>query len=538
MARVGSVAINLTARTNAFVKGMNRAADSVSKFARVTFKATRRIIKFSVVLAGVGVAGLSLLVRRSFKAGDALAKVADTLGMTTERLVAFRLAAAFTGVGNKTLEKSFLNMSKVISEAVRGLGIGRRALDQLGLSARDLAVFTPDEMLLRVARAMQNVSLHADKVRIAYELFGGSNVALLNTLPLVATGMASVENEAKKLGLALTRIETAKIEAANLAIKRLMIASRGLGNVIAVELSPIIIKATNQFIEWGKSGTGASGKVRAGIIFVEAALGVLGDSAWAFGRTWIEVTNFFRIGIATMEVGIWGLAKSVAWVADKIIQSFRSVTDRMDALTRKARLIFDVINQVTREVLSPRESFEAGKARIDAIFARFESRERILQLQTGKSFMPMFNRALDDKMAALSNALKKAKKELDAFDMMPKPSNLLAQWLADARKEAQELAEAIADAKKIVMKPLPDFPIQLKTKVIKEQAIRLAPALEVGSAAAFRASFKANVRLSGQQKMQEETQKIRENTEDAVRELEAIESNTANMQRIGVIQMN
>jgi len=79
------------------------------------------------------------------------------------------------------------------------------------------------------------------------KLFDSEGVALVNTLAGGSEGLAKMAEEANILGLAMSRTDTAQIEAANDAILRAKSVFTGLGNQLAVAFAPIIETIANLF---------------------------------------------------------------------------------------------------------------------------------------------------------------------------------------------------------------------------------------------------------------------------------------------------
>lgn len=216
------------------------------------------IVKSAFSLQGAfftlaGGAGFGALVKASLDLNDNLAKTSDRLGLTTEALAGLRHAGELTGVSAKTLDTALQRMTRRISEAAKGSGVAKAALDELGLSAEELARLTPDQALARVADAMGNVESQTDKVRLAFKLFDTDGVKLLNTLDLGARGLNEAAREAKDLGLAINRVDAARIEVANDAFSRAQAAVKGVATIVAVELAPHLEEAATQFANFVKA---------------------------------------------------------------------------------------------------------------------------------------------------------------------------------------------------------------------------------------------------------------------------------------------
>lgn len=208
------------------------------------------IIKATKALAAMGIAAvtaLTALTVSSLKTGDALAKTADKLGVTTEALAGLRLAAELSGVSTQTMDMAMQRLTRRVAEAAQGTGEAKSAIKELGLNADELVKMPVDKQMEVIAGAMGNVETQADKVRLSMKLFDSEGVALVNTLALGEEGLRQMAAEAEALGLAMSRTDTAQIEAANDAVTRSAKVFKGLGNQLAVAFAPIIETVANMF---------------------------------------------------------------------------------------------------------------------------------------------------------------------------------------------------------------------------------------------------------------------------------------------------
>ena len=89
------------------------------------------------------------------------------------------------------------------------------ALDQLGISFDELKGRKPDEQFALIAEKMKGVADQTQKIFITQKLFDSEGVKLLNLLDQGADGIGAMIEEAGELGIALNRVDLAKMEAAN-----------------------------------------------------------------------------------------------------------------------------------------------------------------------------------------------------------------------------------------------------------------------------------------------------------------------------------
>lgn len=230
MARKNEAEIVLTARdrTKSAFSSVNRGLGRIA----------------SIGLAGA-VAGTALLTREALKQIDALAKQSQLLGITTEKLSAFQLVAAKTGVEQKTLEKSLINVTRVVAEAAEGTGLATDTLKKLGLEAKALSQLSPDEQFLKIADAMKGLNSQSEKVLASYELFGGRGAALLRTLEAGSDAFREAEERTKKFGTAISAVNAKTVEDANDAFTDLTESLKGVGFSLAQRFAPGMEAASN-----------------------------------------------------------------------------------------------------------------------------------------------------------------------------------------------------------------------------------------------------------------------------------------------------
>jgi len=223
MARRNKAEIELTARDR--TKGAFSAVN-------------RRLGQFGGVALAGAAAGLALLTRNGLRQIDALAKQSQLLGITTEKLAALQLVSAKTGVEQKTLEKSLINVTRVVAEAAEGTGLAVDTLKKLGLEAKTLARESPDEQFRLIADAMKGLNTQAEKVLAAYELFGGRGAALLRTLEAGSAGFEEAEEKTKRFGTAISAVDAKGVEDANDAFTDLGESVKGVGFDLARRFAP------------------------------------------------------------------------------------------------------------------------------------------------------------------------------------------------------------------------------------------------------------------------------------------------------------
>ena len=269
------------------------------------------------VAAGLSAAGLAMgaLGARSLKTLDSLGKAADRIGTTTEALAGLRHAGDLAGLATEKVDKAVTKMNDSLGSAKVGMEENARAFRDLGLDAERLSKLPADLAFGEIADALNKTESQADKTRIAMDIFGKSGAEALNLIAMGSAGIADAAKDADKLGLAVSRLDAAKAEAANDAMTRLGRAFEGVGNKIAVAAAPYIKLFADLLTDaMTQSGwlTKAIGWMAEHTIDGVAAI----VNSWnVVGKTWallklgfMEFVNSKLQGLAKLESGVLELA--------------------------------------------------------------------------------------------------------------------------------------------------------------------------------------------------------------------------------------
>jgi len=186
---------------------------------------------FSSVRAGLGRVGKSIVNVRTSLAGlaagvalkqfatqiDDLAKASSRLGLTVNELQSLQFAASQTGASAEELEKGLTRFSRAISEASTGIGTGLRSFEALGITVTDAQnnLRPTSELLDEVSDRLAQIESPADRVRIAFDLFGRSGVNLVNTLQNGSAEVEKLQGKFNDLTLTLTDDQAKAVEEAN-----------------------------------------------------------------------------------------------------------------------------------------------------------------------------------------------------------------------------------------------------------------------------------------------------------------------------------
>jgi hypothetical protein len=125
------------------------------------------------VAAAFSLAAITAFVRTTVNGIDALNDLADATGSSVENLSALEDVAARTGTSMDTVGGAVIRLNKALADAKPGSDQAK-ALEAIGLSAKELRAIDPAEALQRTAKALAGFADDGNKARLVQELFGKS----------------------------------------------------------------------------------------------------------------------------------------------------------------------------------------------------------------------------------------------------------------------------------------------------------------------------------------------------------------------------
>lgn len=233
----------------------------VSKFSFIGDLAPQREfnenLKLSVaLLAGVGTAllgaagGVFAFVASATQAADALTDINAETGISVESIQELGFAAELSGSSAEAMTASLSGLSKVAGDAARGLGRGKKAFEELGISVKDASgdVKTADVLFndLRDSFARLGTDRGTQKSIIASLGLDPSTLQLLNA---TSEEVGVLVEKSRALGIVTTeQAEAAAAFQDSLGIAKFAVSA--LSQQIAINLAPSTQKITDSFVEF------------------------------------------------------------------------------------------------------------------------------------------------------------------------------------------------------------------------------------------------------------------------------------------------
>lgn len=245
---IATLSVDLVARLAKFEGDLGKAARASEQTAQrinAAFGTVGAVL--GTLGAGISVAGIVAIAKASIDGVDRLNDLRDATGASIENLSALEDVAARTGTSMDTVSASVIKFNKALADA-KPDSDAARALEAIGLSAKELKALDPAEALLKTAVALQGFADDGNKARLTQELFGKSlkEVApflkdLAEKGQLVATVTTAQALEAEKFNKELFALQ-----------KNAQDAARSLTGPLVESLNTVIAK----FREGSAAGKG------------------------------------------------------------------------------------------------------------------------------------------------------------------------------------------------------------------------------------------------------------------------------------------
>lgn len=247
MSVIGTLAVNVVAKTNQFAKDMQNARKTTRDFGKEVDDTSKMMRTFGRLMTGGliigGAAKLTGSLMQTAQQLDHVAKTAAKLGIATDQLQGLTHAAELSGVSSNKLEMAMQRLTRRTAEAAGGTGEAVKAFAELGLNAAEMNKLSPDQLLGKVADAMQGVTGESDKVRLAFKLFDAEGVDLVNMLKDGSAGLEKMKAEAAALGLTVSGDQLAKVEKFNDEMTRLRSLFDGAKMSLLIDIAPAASEA-------------------------------------------------------------------------------------------------------------------------------------------------------------------------------------------------------------------------------------------------------------------------------------------------------
>lgn len=324
--------IGLKDETRAGVQSVNRSLDELNKSAA----------RAGAALAGLGVgllAGVGASAAQVVNLGDKLRDLSFATGNSVEQLSFLDFVAKQSGTSIETIASASQRLAKNLTEVSRGGGKEAAvALQELGLSAEELARLDLVSQIETIGQALQRIDNPAQRAAAGAALFGKQFKELAPLVLDASNSFGELASRFVELGGTLTREQADAFDALNDSIGELQLSVRQAGEALATVLSPSlagIATAVADFVNnIGPALTSRFFDIKA----------VLLDASRAVQKSKLDFIEFFNV---------FGIGD----------ESIEGTKKRIQAITREIELVRDAQQGVIDDRIKQREQERAAIGR-------------------------------------------------------------------------------------------------------------------------------------------------------------------------------
>lgn len=230
-----------TTREDIVINGTDKTKRMISSVRSGLKKVATAAGAATAAAAAVGAA----LVRSSLEAGDRVQKLAISTGLSTEALSEMQHVAKIVGTDFETLAKSNIKLQRSFAEARDGMATYADAFKKANINLEEFAKLDPDQQFEVFGEALSRIPDQADRMQVAMDVLGRGGADVIRVFEDGAGTFRNLREEAKELGLSLSRDQVDAMANANDAIVRMKASANALGNEMAVNLAPVIVDVAN-----------------------------------------------------------------------------------------------------------------------------------------------------------------------------------------------------------------------------------------------------------------------------------------------------
>lgn len=209
-------------------------------------------VRSAAFVAGFG-AGIFGLAKSTADTGDRVAKLADNLGIGIERLQELEYAAERGGLSSDAMGKAIADMNVRLVQAAAGSGEAAAAIEKIGLNAGALAAMSPDEAILAIADALENVENMNERAFIATRIFGEEAG---KKLPVALRGgskaLKDLFSQAQATGYVLSETAARDAEVFSDSFLNARLSVVGVKNTLGAVLMPTVTRVMDSFSSYVK----------------------------------------------------------------------------------------------------------------------------------------------------------------------------------------------------------------------------------------------------------------------------------------------
>lgn len=405
MPSLGNLFVTIGAKTQGLDDGAKKSESTLNSLQKTMTSVIKSSALLGVAAVAAGASIVASLVNSGRLAIDTQAKLAQALDGTIGGLRATEMAAGDAGIATEELYSIAAKLNARLGDAASQSGAAYDALTKLGLSAESLIGLDIDQRFAAIADAMRRMNLSGAESQDIMRDLGVRNENLANLMRQGGDAFREQAEEVRRLGLNLSMVDAAKVEAANRAIDDMGDVVTVIQDKLTVAAAPYLEVLASKF----KELVIGSGDLQSAID------SVIKNIFTGFGKA-ANAVHGLRVVIKGVEVVMAGFNAAVVSAFEGVLSA---VTQMFDGLLYGSNTVIAGINRA------------------------FGTELQFADYVGDSEFMKGMHRMGDESRTILSAT----RDELAALAMQPMPSDNINKFLDDVAKKSQEAAAKVVESR-------------------------------------------------------------------------------------------
>ena len=403
MSTIGDLVVRIGADTSELVRGVRESASRLDGLGEKARTGTTDFVKYGAAATAAGAALASALVASSIASTKELANLARVANSSVETFQKMAFGARTVGIDQGKLSDILKDTSDRVGDFL-STGGGPMAdffeniAPKIGVTAEQFRNLSGPQALQKYVDGLEQANLSQSEMTFYMEAMASDATALLPLLRDGGAAMAEQADQAARLGLVLSEVDSQQIEQVGENLDRVGEIFSGLVDQYTANLAPVLNALTKQFLGAAEEAGGVGEAADAAFEFTVNAAGFVMDAVDGIRRTF---------EVAGKSVALFGLG------ATEVMFSFA------EAILNKP---IEAVNELIA-VLNGIGTINIEPVQLSTLGANVRS-----ELET------------------VRGAIAIAQEDIQATLMRPLPSVQFEQFVEDAKQAAEDAALIVGPA--------------------------------------------------------------------------------------------
>lgn len=313
---LGTLTLDLVARTGGFVQGMTKAERESKKWRKQVEKDMQKVGKAAkvglVAVSGAAITAgtaLTAMTVQGLKNVDAQNKLARSLDTSYDSLSALNIA--FDEAGVDGYEASLNRMNRRLGAAEKGTGAAAKTVEALNLDLAELAGMDVDERIATISDAIRDSGASSAQAARYVQDLGFEQKEANQFFAQGGDAIRGYRKEVDNFGLSVSDIDAAKIEQANDEFAKIGRLMDGVSAQLATQIAPILGAVSQMFVQNAQDAGGIGEATADSFNTVVDAVAVVVNALDKLDRKFLSSKNAVDVFALNVRIGLLEVAREI-----------------------------------------------------------------------------------------------------------------------------------------------------------------------------------------------------------------------------------